>query len=98
VTATSRRHGVSTSKPGLSEPGADLSDLPMSAPHAYAESRDMNNTWYFTQELASAHQRDLRALRGHSPRRTGRRHLLLPHISAAFHRSPKSAEVRHAWQ
>jgi hypothetical protein len=78
--------------------GLDLSDLPMSAPHAYADSRVMNNTWYFTQELAAAHQRDLRAMRGQSPRHIGRRHLHLPYVGAAFHRSPKCVDVRHAWQ
>lgn len=59
----------------------------------------MNNTWYFTQELAAAHRRDLQAMRGHStPRRTGRRHLHLPHLGMAFHHSPKGTDVRHAWQ
>jgi hypothetical protein len=67
----------------------------MPAPHAYAERGVMNNTWYFTQELAAAHRRDLREMRGHGSSPRSVREFRLPLITALAHRTPKAAP-RHA--
>jgi hypothetical protein len=68
----------------------------MLVPLAYADCEGMNNTWYVTQELASAHQRDLRELRGHSPVRRRPRQLHLCVFVGRLHRTPKAAQARHA--
>jgi hypothetical protein len=63
----------------------------------------MNNAWYVTQEVAAAHRRDLREMRGHTYHRRQPRQFRLPRLPH-FHRAPQpaevlqSAEARHAWQ
>jgi hypothetical protein len=69
----------------------------MPLPHAYADCGHMNNSWYVTQELASAHRRDLGDLRGRTYPRRQPHQFHLPHFGVRFHRSPKAA-TRHAWQ
>jgi hypothetical protein len=58
----------------------------------------MNMNWYITQELATAHRRDLIALAQGSSRREHSRRWTLPRLTVRWAHAPRPVVARDACQ